>query len=77
MTLFLVRIPREKPDPQDSQRKTEKEMISVGEQLISSFAGLHTKGWNKLIYGEPYVALELAVHHVGEEIHFYIAAPRA
>lgn len=77
MTLLLVRIPREKPDPQNQNRKPEKEVISIGEQLLSSFSGLHTKGWNKLLYGEPYISLEMAVHHVGEEIHFYVAVPKA
>ena len=47
------------------------------EQLYSSFTNLHAKGWNKFIYGEPYISLEMGVHHVGEEIHFYMAVPRS
>ncbi len=47
------------------------------EQLYSSFTGLHAKGWNKFIYGEPYISLEISVHHIGEEIHFYMAVPRS
>ncbi|MFH1769048.1 MAG: DUF87 domain-containing protein [Parcubacteria group bacterium] len=76
MTLFLVRIPKEKKE-QGSNKQQEKEAISVSEQLFASFVTLHEKGWNRFIYGEPYVALELAVHHVGEETHFYIAVPRS
>src|SRR3989338_8152126 len=75
MTLFLVRVPREAPR-EGSAAKSEKKLISVGEQLLSSFANLHSKGWNKFLYGEPYLSLEIAVHHIGEETHFYIAVPK-
>src|SRR3989344_5821036 len=76
MTLFLVRLPREFPK-EGQQQKQDKELIGVMEQLLSSFTSLHSKGWNKFSYGEPYLGLELAVHHIGEEIHFYFAAPKA
>src|SRR3989338_9207837 len=29
------------------------------------------------MYGEPYISLEMAVHHIGEEIHFYVAVPKS
>ena len=45
------------------------------EQLYSSLSNIHSSGWNKFAYGEPYIVLELSVHHVGEEINFYIAVP--
>jgi len=76
MTLFLVRVPREFPKEGDT-KKQDKELIAVMEQLFSSFANFHASGWKKILYGEPYIAFELAVHHVGEEIHFYVAVPRA
>ncbi len=75
MTLFLIRVQREYPQA-GAQSRPEKDLISIGEQLLSGLSNIHSKGWNKFIYGEPYVALELAVHHVGEETHFYIAVPR-
>ena len=75
MALFLVRLPRE--TAQADQKKSEKELISIFEQLMSGFSNIHDKGWNKFIYGEPYLSFELAVHHIGEEIHFYIAVPRS
>lgn len=79
MTLFLVRIPREtKGSGEDSSRsQAEKESISIAEQMFSSFSSMHSKGWNKFLYGEPYLALEIAVHHVGEETHFYLASPKS
>ena len=77
MSLFLVTLPREIiAAGQGQAQRTEKDLISVMEQLYSSFSNIHSKGWNKFIYGEPYVSLEMAVHHIGEEIFFYIAVPR-
>lgn len=75
MTLFLIKVQRETPQA-SSQQKPEKELISISEQLLSSLSNMHSKGWNKFIYGEPYISLEIAVHHVGEETHFYLAVPR-
>ncbi|MEK7121317.1 MAG: hypothetical protein AAB857_01265, partial [Patescibacteria group bacterium] len=75
MSLFLISVPRENLASQNQQ--SEKEIISVMEQLYSSFTNLHAKGWNKFIYGEPYISLEMGVHHVGEEIHFYMAVPKS
>ncbi|MEX2090572.1 MAG: DUF87 domain-containing protein [Candidatus Paceibacterota bacterium] len=77
MSLFLITVPREIPSANSGQQRTEKEMISVMEQLYSSFVNLHAKGWNKFMYGEPYIVLEMAVHHIGEEINFYMAVPRS
>ena len=78
MSLFLISVPRENPSAGSGQaQQPEKEIISVMEQLYSSFTNLHAKGWNKFIYGEPYISLEMGVHHIGEEIHFYMAVPRS
>lgn len=77
MVLFLIRVPRDIPQQgSNNPPKPEKELISIGEQMLSGFSNIHAKGWNRLLYGEPYLALELAVHHVGEETHFYIAVPK-
>lgn len=77
MSLFLVRVPREvSPPAGGGGQRPEKELISIAEQMLSGFSNMHSKGWNKFLYGEPYVSLELAVHHVGEETHFYIAVPK-
>ena len=75
-TLFLVKVPRE-ATKDGSPAKNEKELIGIAEQMISSFSNLHSKGWNKFLYGEPYIVLEIAVHHVGEETHFYMAVPKS
>ncbi len=76
MTLFLIKVPRETPKEGDKQ-KQEKESVAVTEQLLTSFSNFHASGWKKIAYGEPYLALEIAVDHAGEDIHFYLGAPRA
>ena len=76
MSLFLITLPRENHSANQNQ-KPEKELIGVMEQLFSSFTNIHAKGWNKFIYGEPYIALELAVPTGSQEIHFYAAVPRS
>lgn len=75
MSLFLIRVPRDQANNENKQ--SAKELIAVAEQLFSSFSNMHSKGWNKFLYGEPYIALEVAVHHIGEETHFYMAVPKS
>jgi len=78
MALFSVSLPRPAPpgSPGASPRP-EKELIGIMEQLFGSFTSIHTKGWNKFVYGEPYLALEIAVKHIGQDIQFYMAVPRS
>ncbi len=76
MTLFLVRVPREALSKEDTIQRM-RELISVGEQMLSSFSNLHSKGWNKFIYGEPYLSLEVAVHSDREDTYFYLAMPKS
>ncbi len=73
LTLMSFALPRYAAQPQ--QQTDDKKLIFVMEQLYSSVSTLKTKGWNKFLYGDPYIALEMAVHHIGEQIHFYVAVP--
>lgn len=78
MSLFLITVPRESiEDGPQSNSQAKKDLIAPMEQLFSSLANIKAKGWNKFLYGSPYIVLEMAVHHVGEQIHFYMAVPRA
>ncbi|RMD57852.1 hypothetical protein D6833_13515, partial [Candidatus Parcubacteria bacterium] len=62
--LFLVRIPKPKGD---NQPNTDyKNEVNVFEQFISRLSS----------FRRPFVC-EAAVHHIGEEIHFYIAVHRS
>jgi len=63
-SLFLIKVPREKKTATGPEKDFKPE-INVTEQLLSNLAALKV----------PFV-LELAVHHIGEEIHFYLAVPR-
>jgi len=66
-SLFLVRIPRAAPgdNPQHSENKDFKAELAHFEQLLGSFTA----------FKKPF-AFEVAVPHVGEEIHFYLAVPK-
>lgn len=86
MTLFLIQVPKEYPNQPATGAggsasayggKQEKEILAIGEQLLASFGTVHAKRWNRFFYGDPYLALEMSVHHVGEETLFYLAAPTA
>src|SRR3989344_2017606 len=59
---LLVRIPQKEPN-EEIKREPLKE-VNFMSQLLSELAGLKI----------PF-SLEVAVHHVGQEIHFYIAVP--
>ena len=78
-SLLLIKVTRENQsqssDSGQSEKKSNKDLISISEQMFSAFSNIHAKGWNKFIHGEPYLALEVAVHHIGEESHFYISVP--
>ncbi|RJQ29263.1 DUF87 domain-containing protein [Candidatus Parcubacteria bacterium] len=64
LSLFLVKIPRE-AKAENSPQKDFKSEINRFEQLLGNLAS------NR----KPFV-FELAVPHVGEEIHFYLAVPK-
>lgn len=78
LTLLLATLPKEKIKEGESAKggQAEKEFIAKMGQVYSSLYSLQEEGWKKFLYGQPYFALEIAVHHIGEEIHFYLAAPR-
>ncbi|TRZ64366.1 MAG: hypothetical protein D4Q79_01690 [Spirochaetia bacterium] len=63
LKILLVRLPQKK-----SEQKTQEDFLremNLSSQLFGALAGLNS----------PF-ALEAAVHNIGEEIHFYIAAPK-
>jgi hypothetical protein len=73
MQLMLFLLPRYAV--QQAGNQDDKKLISLMEQLYATVATFHVKGWNKFLYGDPHLALEMAVPHVGELIHFYAAVP--
>lgn len=63
MTLFLITLPKETKQEQ----KTEKEIISVMEQLYATLSE---------VSGRVHLALEIALPAIGQEISFYLACSR-
>lgn len=59
--IFLVKIPKE-----ENSSKEFKMELGRFEEFLSSLGALNVC-----------ISLEIAVSHVGEEIHFYVAVPRA
>lgn len=76
MVLLLVRIPREIGTQDSGISQRIREFIVIFEQFLSSLSSIHSEGWNKFKYGEPYLSFEIATHAIGEDIYFYIATPR-
>src|SRR3989338_3987282 len=64
LELYLIRIPWPAGKKENNPEEFKKE-INKSEQLFSALGALKV----------PFV-LEVAVPHIGEEIHFYIAVPR-
>jgi len=61
LKVLLISLPKQKTEQRDFLKE-----INLSSQLFGILAGLKS----------PFV-LEAAVHHIGEEIHFYIAVPKA
>ncbi|PJE58156.1 MAG: hypothetical protein COU81_02190 [Candidatus Portnoybacteria bacterium CG10_big_fil_rev_8_21_14_0_10_36_7] len=59
----------------DEQHKDEKNIIATMEQLYASFGYMHEKGGQIYKYGQPFIALEIAVSNSDEKISFYISIP--
>ncbi len=64
MSLYLIRVPKQAA--QEGGGKDFKSEINITEQLIANLASLKA----------PFT-FEVVVPHVGEEIHFFLAVPKA
>lgn len=75
MKLFLISLPKKSKKSEGETPKSDKEIISVMEQLYSGLSSIReTK--DVFMYGQPYLVFEIATPQVGEEISFYMAAPQ-
>ncbi|MFH1461101.1 MAG: type IV secretory system conjugative DNA transfer family protein, partial [Patescibacteria group bacterium] len=75
MSLFLITLPKKAKKEQGEAPKSQKEIISVMEQLYSSLSNIReTKGVSLL--GQPHLVFEIATPETGEEISFYLSVPR-
>jgi Cdc6-like AAA superfamily ATPase len=70
--MYQVSLPKKR-----EEGKSEKELISVMEQLYSSFTYLKgVEGIDKYLQGDPYIALEIVSPTEKDEIHFYVGVPK-
>jgi len=63
LQLLLIRMPRK--EAEDNKPQDVVKEVALSEQLLSSLAALK----------QPFV-FEVAVHHMGQDIYFYVAVPR-
>lgn len=63
---------------QNAEKEAWKKEIGAMEQLLATLAGIKEAKtfWKRLLYGEPYLALEIANPATSEEIFFYLAMPK-
>lgn len=76
LRLLLVTMPRSQPPEQGFSLEQIRERIGVMEQAYANLQAIREPWWRTLFYGAPSFSLELTVPHAGEEISFYIAAPK-
>ena len=74
MSLFLITLPQEKLK-EGEPVKNAKEIISIMEQFYASVSQLKEKSVSEFYYGQPVLALEIALPGKREEIRFYLASP--
>ncbi|MBL7053420.1 MAG: type IV secretory system conjugative DNA transfer family protein [Candidatus Portnoybacteria bacterium] len=74
MSLFLITLPKKIKREEGEAPKSEKDIISIMEQLYSSLSNIReTK--DTFIYGQPYLIFEISTPYIGEEISFYMSIP--
>lgn len=72
LVLFRIKVPREIKLKEGEQMKTFVDLLSVSEQLFSSFHGTYQKGISSLTSSQPTISLEMTSFN--NEISFYIGA---
>lgn len=76
LSLLLVTIPQR---IEEKEKETAvAEYLKTVEQFYSTLAGVREHSFLKrLFFSNPFFVFEIAVHHIGEEIYFYVASPRS
>ena len=77
MNTSLYRVVLPKEESGESEKKEEHKAFKNMEQLLVGFMSLRARGLGALIYGQPYISLELAVEHVGDKVMSYVAVPKS
>jgi len=75
MSLFLIKVPIEFKE--DIPLDEKKNRIAVMEQFLTGLSSLRERDFfQDMVYGQPYIVLEMAVPFIGSEICFYLAVPK-
>ena len=76
MALLLVSVPLDK-QKDDQVKEDSDRLIGVCEQFFSSIIQAKSGSWiSDAFSGSSAIALEMALHTVGDQVHFYISVPR-
>ncbi|MEX2054190.1 MAG: type IV secretory system conjugative DNA transfer family protein [Candidatus Colwellbacteria bacterium] len=76
LTLYSVVVPVAEVEEGKTSKEQLEQLVAPMEQLLGYFTGLRSSGFKALIYGQPYISLEMAVGRNTKEISSYIAVPR-
>ena len=77
MSLFLVTMPKYRLKKEEMKERDEKVLIGQMEQIFTNFLILRKQGFfERMIYGSPKIALEIASQLGGTDISFYVAMPK-
>ncbi len=76
MVLLLVSVPLHK-EKETQIKEDSNRLIGICEQFFSSLTQAKGGGWvSNAFSGSSAITFEMAVHVVGEDVHFYMSAPR-
>lgn len=76
LKLFLVSAPEGQLEKGANVEEAVKNFISKMEQFLSGLAAVKKHGLGATLWKQPVFTLEIAAHHKGSEIFFYVAFPR-
>jgi len=74
LALFLVTLPQ---SPKREKTTSLEDYLTTVGQFYNSLSGLREKSKTSFLIGAPVFVFEIAVHRIGEAIHFYVACPRS
>ncbi len=76
MIVLQISIPKKIEKQQQDNSDSQKEYISVMEQLFASLSNIREDMLKKIIYGPFYLSFEIATPIDSKEIFFYVSVPK-
>ncbi|MBI3671610.1 type IV secretion system DNA-binding domain-containing protein [Candidatus Azambacteria bacterium] len=76
MHLLLVSVPLSKPRDANIKEESDR-LIGICEQFFSSLTQQQNVSWLTAAFSGSFaISFEMAIHIIGDEVHFYAAVPR-